>query len=559
MKLFFSLINMCLLSLILSAQSHTFHPNFKIEIPEYIPINSSFEISTVTRITDLEIDNVNLYFLSKAELDLDKVVYKSKSTKKELEFEEINFEGDWNKKYKINVDLIELNYNYNLSFQIIFFIESFDLEESEISFDVEYLSGEEIAERIFSSQMIESPIIYPVKFYKPQITAGKSLVFEKKSHLAFSINEQVDIQNLFVEFWAKIDSTALNFFNIINLENNDTLLGLSNNEFQTITCGTCPNIEIYSDHFLCKNAWNYFLIEFSRRDNSCNVYANSRILFSYPFIETITLDKLKFLFNNESGNNKIIVDRFKIWDFNNSLNLAFSNRNFVDYKADSSTLICNFNFDDEHFFEEIHFNELINIDVKNVKFISSDAPIFSRAPELNINPSHSFYSIEWHNNDIENAELFIVEQSTDGKIFDQIYSTSADLDAQKIYYHTLPIEAEHEIVYFRVKQMNKDGSSVYSTLVKIGQGEKELFSIEQNYPNPFNPRTNITIEVFASVDIEIIVYDIVGRQIEKLHEGTLSEGIYTYTFDGTNLPSGIYFYEVKSPTSALVQKMILAK
>ena len=100
---------------------------------------------------------------------------------------------------------------------------------------------------------------------------------------------------------------------------------------------------------------------------------------------------------------------------------------------------------------------------------------------------------------------------------------------------------------------------VYSSNLKIGQGEIKLFNLGHNYPNPFNPQTTISIEILEAVDVDIYVYDIVGEKVAVLNKGVLSQGIHTFTFDGSSLPSGIYFCEAKSEKFTDVRKMILAK
>ena len=95
--------------------------------------------------------------------------------------------------------------------------------------------------------------------------------------------------------------------------------------------------------------------------------------------------------------------------------------------------------------------------------------------------------------------------------------------------------------------------------MKIGNKEGQDFNLSKNYPIPFNPVTSIYVEVIMPSDFEVKVYDLVGNTVSNLYKGYLAEGMHTFVFDGSNLPSGIYFYEVLSPKSQSVKKMILAK
>ena len=119
--------------------------------------------------------------------------------------------------------------------------------------------------------------------------------------------------------------------------------------------------------------------------------------------------------------------------------------------------------------------------------------------------------------------------------------------------------AKTEIVYFRIKQINKDGSIVYSDVVKVGQGMVEDVIIGQNYPNPFNPTTLIQFELIQDTDVEVKVYNLAGKEISRLHEGFLSKGLHQFEFDGSGLSSGLYFYQITTPLTSQTRKMILAK
>jgi photosystem II stability/assembly factor-like uncharacterized protein len=71
------------------------------------------------------------------------------------------------------------------------------------------------------------------------------------------------------------------------------------------------------------------------------------------------------------------------------------------------------------------------------------------------------------------------------------------------------------------------------------------YTLGQNYPNPFNPSTNIPFELNESGYIILKVYDITGRTIKELINGRWGKGRYILDFDGSSLPSGIYFYRIE--------------
>jgi photosystem II stability/assembly factor-like uncharacterized protein len=94
------------------------------------------------------------------------------------------------------------------------------------------------------------------------------------------------------------------------------------------------------------------------------------------------------------------------------------------------------------------------------------------------------------------------------------------------------------------------------------------YYLYQNYPNPFNAGTKIKFEIpngfpiktFGNVkQVVLTMYDITGREIQTLVNKELQPGIYEVTFDGTNLPSGIYFYQLKTGEFIETKKLILLK
>jgi photosystem II stability/assembly factor-like uncharacterized protein len=86
-----------------------------------------------------------------------------------------------------------------------------------------------------------------------------------------------------------------------------------------------------------------------------------------------------------------------------------------------------------------------------------------------------------------------------------------------------------------------------------------FFSLEQNYPNPFNPTTTIKFQISAAKYTTLKVYTVTGYEVSSLISKRLNPGTYTYTFDGSNLASGIYYYQLDAGQYREVKKMILLK
>jgi photosystem II stability/assembly factor-like uncharacterized protein len=106
--------------------------------------------------------------------------------------------------------------------------------------------------------------------------------------------------------------------------------------------------------------------------------------------------------------------------------------------------------------------------------------------------------------------------------------------------------------------------SDFTTSVSANQTSMpQEFSLMQNYPNPFNPQTKITYGINSSLQtlskVKLSVFDITGKEIKTLFEGYQRRGSYQLTFDGTGLPSGVYFYTLNADGNVQTRKMTMIK
>lgn len=85
------------------------------------------------------------------------------------------------------------------------------------------------------------------------------------------------------------------------------------------------------------------------------------------------------------------------------------------------------------------------------------------------------------------------------------------------------------------------------------------FELSQNYPNPFNPQTTIRYAVPDAGPVSLRVYDLLGREVAVLVDGTLAAGYYTAYFNGEGLASGIYFYRLVAAGAVETRKMQLVR
>jgi hypothetical protein len=97
----------------------------------------------------------------------------------------------------------------------------------------------------------------------------------------------------------------------------------------------------------------------------------------------------------------------------------------------------------------------------------------------------------------------------------------------------------------------------------FSSGAPKDFSLSQNFPNPFNPITKIKFSIpplkGARGMIRLVIYDILGREIATLVNELLQPGTYEVEWDGSNYPSGVYFYKLITDDYTETRKMVLIK
>ena len=85
------------------------------------------------------------------------------------------------------------------------------------------------------------------------------------------------------------------------------------------------------------------------------------------------------------------------------------------------------------------------------------------------------------------------------------------------------------------------------------------FMLNQNYPNPFNPSTEIKYSVPVNNLVTINVFNILGQNVSSIVNEYKNAGIYSVTFDGTNLATGVYFYTIEAGNYKDSKRMVLIK
>ena len=107
------------------------------------------------------------------------------------------------------------------------------------------------------------------------------------------------------------------------------------------------------------------------------------------------------------------------------------------------------------------------------------------------------------------------------------------------------------------------GENLANARLKLTPETKEelpkVFALYQNYPNPFNPSTRIRYDLPKTARVSIKVFDLLGQEVMTLVDEEKDAGKYSAELNGTNLPSGVYYYRLEAGSFSSVRKVLLMK
>ncbi|NOR45282.1 MAG: T9SS type A sorting domain-containing protein [Candidatus Delongbacteria bacterium] len=109
--------------------------------------------------------------------------------------------------------------------------------------------------------------------------------------------------------------------------------------------------------------------------------------------------------------------------------------------------------------------------------------------------------------------------------------------------------------YMRMQVFNLTTSSIETYY----SGTISNFELEQNYPNPFNPTTEINFTLNHNSLTKLKVFNSSGEVVKTLNDSKLAKGHHSFSFDGQDLNSGVYFYQLEADGVRSTKKMILMK
>jgi len=174
-------------------------------------------------------------------------------------------------------------------------------------------------------------------------------------------------------------------------------------------------------------------------------------------------------------------------------------------------------------------------------------------------------SLSWMTATELNNQGFEIERSIDESVWEKIGFVEGNGTSTLMNYYSYTDKSlKTGIYYYRLKQVDYDGTFEYSSIVEANVTVPIEYALQQNYPNPFNPSTKINFSLAADSRVMLKIYDILGQEVSTLLSGELSAGEHQLDFNAAGLNSGVYIYKldaegVNGKNFSSVKKMILSK
>jgi subtilase family serine protease len=157
--------------------------------------------------------------------------------------------------------------------------------------------------------------------------------------------------------------------------------------------------------------------------------------------------------------------------------------------------------------------------------------------------------LQWSTaSEINNAGFYVQRSAGDAPFEDvQFVEGNGTTSEPHTYrFRDTDVPFEVETLTYRLRQVDTDGTTSRSEPLVVKRTDPQRFALHSNYPNPPTQQTTIPYEVARSSQVDVRLYDILGRQVMSGPLGRKDPGRYTHVLDVSRLASGVYFFELRA-------------
>ncbi|MBJ6118590.1 T9SS type A sorting domain-containing protein [Pontibacter sp. BT310] len=165
--------------------------------------------------------------------------------------------------------------------------------------------------------------------------------------------------------------------------------------------------------------------------------------------------------------------------------------------------------------------------------------------------------LQWMTASELDNDRFEIERSEDGKSFSNIGTVTGNgTSNRKIKYSFTDTKPLPEVSYYRLKQVDFDGTYKYSKIISVKNKALLASTILEAYPNPFVEKLSVTITVPASeTEATLTLYNLQGRRLQTI-KTALEKGMNTFELNTQQLASGVYIIRITGNSSDVSAKVL---
>jgi hypothetical protein len=174
-------------------------------------------------------------------------------------------------------------------------------------------------------------------------------------------------------------------------------------------------------------------------------------------------------------------------------------------------------------------------------------------------------SLLWNTLSERALDRFEVYRSSNGAEPQLAGTMTATNTAAGSHYEFTDRNVRNGVAYhYSLTVVNSDGSREETGLsadaTPNASAVPTAYALHQNYPNPFNPTTRIRFDLLDAGHVALTVFDLTGREVATLLDGSLAAGAHEVDFAANNLPTGVYLYRLTAANGfSATRRMLLIK
>lgn len=173
--------------------------------------------------------------------------------------------------------------------------------------------------------------------------------------------------------------------------------------------------------------------------------------------------------------------------------------------------------------------------------------------------------LKWTTATESNNSGFMIDRSSNKIDFNEVAFINGKGTTTEVNdYEYVDVISSPGTFYYRLKQIDFDGSFNYSNVVETEIEGPQVFVLSQNYPNPFNPSTMIKFSLPVDSYVSIELFNTLGEKVDELTNRDYSIGNHELSFDASKLSNGVYYYTINAngidgSSFTSTKKMVLMK